>query len=104
MLLDRADPHIEVKFILLTANQIGNLFWLRIGFLPSVARRLFTNFSALAAVLATKVKTSNHLTVRSREHLGVNKYGKPMVGSFSSVKDHINRTGRPGSLSMIARA
>ena len=46
-------------------------------------------------------------TISCKRGLSVNKQGKPIVGSFPSVKDYINRTGHAGSLddfNIIAKA
>ena len=106
-LLDKAYPHIEVKFVFLTTNQIGNFFQFKDRVPTLCCSSVIYKFQCASCSASYFGKTSLHLAVRSREHLSVNKQGKPIVGSFSSVKDHINRTGHAGSLddfNIIAKA
>ena len=41
--------------------------------------------------------TKRHLVVRGREHLGINKAGQKIKSNFSSIGDHISKSGHKES-------
>ena len=43
-------------------------------------------------------KTSRHLLIRSREHLGIGKKGQPIKTSPSAISEHIKQTGHCANL------
>ena len=43
-------------------------------------------------------RTSRHLIVRCRAHLGINKKGNSVKGASPAIRDHIKDTGHSGSL------
>ena len=72
-LLDRAYPHIEVTFIFLTANQIGDIFPFKDRVPTLCCLSVIYKFQCASCSASYYGKTSRHLAVRSREHLSVNK-------------------------------
>ena len=99
-LLRKTYPCVDFRFVFRSGRHIENVFSSK-GRIPKnvccVCSHVVYQYLCSGCQASYIGKTSRHLLIRSREHLGIGKKRKPKT-STSAISEHIKQTGHCANL------
>ena len=83
---------IDFRFVFQPARRIENFFPSKDHAPSHICSSVVDKFMCSSCTAMYYSRTSGHLILRCKEHLGVNKKGKSIKGISLSIRDHIVST------------
>ena len=97
-LLRKAYPCVDFRVVFRSGRRIENFFPFKDRIPKNVCSHVVYKYSCSGCQACYIGKTSRHLLIRSREHLGIGKKGQPIKTSPSAISEHIKQTGHCANL------
>ena len=97
-LLRKAYPCVDFRVVFRSGRHIEHFFPFKDRIPKNVCSHVVFKYSCSGCQACYIGKTSRHLLIRSREHLGIGKKGQPIKTSPSAISEHIKQTGHCANL------
>ena len=97
-LLRKAYPCVDFRVVFRSGRRNETFFPFKDRIPKNVCFHVAYKYSCSGCQTCYIGKTSRHLLIRSREHLGKSKKGQPIKTSPSAISEHIKQTGHCANL------